>query len=112
MIDFDEIEWVSFDCYGTLVDWETGISAAVGEVLEARGITKTKAEILALYAAIEPGVQDSGSFLNYRCVLRRVMASIGNELGFECTGPELDCLVDTLPNWPVFPDVVDGLRTH
>ena len=39
MIDFDEIEWVSFDCYGTLVDWETGISAAVGEVLEARGIT-------------------------------------------------------------------------
>ena len=110
MIDFDEIEWVSFDCYGTLVDWETGISAAVGEVLEARGITKTRAEILALYAAIEPGVQDSGSFLKYRCVLRRVMASIGNELGFECTGPELDCLVDTLPNWPVFPDVVGGLR--
>ena len=39
------------------------------------------------------------------------MVSIGNELGFECTGPELDCLVDTLPNWPVFPDVVDGLRS-
>ena len=111
MIDFDDIEWVSFDCYGTLVDWETGISAAVGEVLEARGIVKSRAEILALYAAIEPGVQDSESFLKYRRVLRGVMASIGEELGFECTESELDCLATTLPDWPVFPEVVDALRT-
>ena len=60
MIDFEGIEWVSFDCYGTLVDWETGISAAVGEVLDARGIIKSKAEILALYAAIEPGCRTPG----------------------------------------------------
>ena len=39
------------------------------------------------------------------------MASIGNELGFECTGPELDCLVNTLPKWPVFPEVVEALQT-
>ena len=110
MTEFDDIEWVSFDCYGTLVDWETGISAAVGEVLDARGVTKSRAEVLALYAEIEPGVQDSESFLEYRRVLRRVMASIGDELGFECAEPELDCLVTTLPDWPVFPDVVDGLR--
>ena len=111
MTDFEDIEWVSFDCYGTLVDWETGISAAVGEVLKARGIAKSRAEVLALYAAIEPGVQDSESFLEYRRVLRRVMASIGNELGFGCAGPELDRLADTLPIWPVFPEVVDALRT-
>ncbi len=111
MIDFDGIEWVSFDCYGTLVDWETGIAAAVDEVLAARGIDKSTAEVLALYAAIEPGVQESEPFLEYRRVLRRVMALIGDELGFECTGPELGCLVDTLPNWPVFPEVVDALRT-
>ena len=110
MIDFDDIEWVSFDCYGTLVDWETGISVAVGEVLRTRGIVKSRAEVLALYALIEPGVQDSGSFIEYRRVLRAVMASIGEELGFECTEPELDCLVDTLSNWPVFPEVVDALR--
>lgn len=110
MTDFDDIEWVSFDCYGTLVDWETGIAAAIGGVLEARGITTSRAKILALYAATEPGVQDSESFLEYRRVLRRVMASIGDELGFECTEPELDCLVTTLPEWPVFPEVVDALR--
>ena len=110
MVGFDGIEWVSFDCYGTLVDWETGISAAIGEVLEARGVVKSRAEVLALYAAVEPVVQDSGSFLEYRRVLRGVMASIGNELGFECTEPELDCLVDTLPNWPVFPEAADALR--
>ena len=110
MTDFDDIEWVSFDCYGTLVDWETGISTAVGEVLDARGITRSRAEVLALYAEIEPGVQDSQSFLEYRRVLRRVMASIGDELGFECAEPELDCLVTTLPNWPVYPEVADALR--
>ena len=110
MIDFDDIEWVSFDCYGTLVDWETGISEAVGEVLVARGIVKSREEVLALYSSIEPDVQESETFLEYRCVLRRVMASIGEGLGFECTGPELDCLVTTLPNWPVFPEVVDALR--
>ena len=111
MIDFDDIEWVSFDCYGTLIDWETGISASVGEVTADRGIVRSRAEILALYAEFEPRAQDSESFLHYRSVLRRVMLSVGNELGFRCNESELDCLIESLPNWPVFPDVVDALQT-
>ena len=111
MIDFDDIEWVSFDCYGTLIDWETGISASIGEVTADRGIAKSRAEILALYAEFEPRAQDSESFLNYRCVLRRVMLSVGNELGFRCNESELDCLSESLPNWPVFPEVKDALQT-
>ena len=111
MIDFEGIEWVSFDCYGTLVDWETGISGAIGEVAAARGLAKSRAEILALFAQVEPKVQDSETFLNYRGVLRRVMALVGDELGFSCTESELDRLAMTLPDWPVFPEVVDALWT-
>ncbi len=111
MIDFEDIEWVSFDCYGTLVDWETGISSAIGRVTADRGMAKSRAEILALFAQVEPRVQDSENFLNYRGVLRRVMALVGDELGFTCTEPELDCLATTLPDWPVFPEVVDALHT-
>ena len=110
MLDFDNFEWISFDCYGTLVDWETGISETVGEVLESRGVLKTRAEVLTLFADVEPRVQSSQDFLEYRVVLRRVMEAIGAELGFRCTESELGCLADTLPAWPVFPDVTGALN--
>ena len=110
MTDLDRFEWLSFDCYGTLVDWETGISDAVGEVLESHGVFKSRADVLALFADVEPRVQGSGEYLEYRVVLRRVMEAIGAELGFRCTESELGCLADTLPGWPVFPEVPDALK--
>ncbi|MCY4111186.1 MAG: haloacid dehalogenase type II [Chloroflexi bacterium] len=109
MLDFDRFQWISFDCYGTLVDWETGIVEAVSEVLTPRSIYKSRAEILALFADVEPRVQRAG-YLEYRHVLLRVMAQIGSELGFQPTESELACLADSLPHWPVFPDTVDALR--
>ena len=110
MLDFNRFEWLSFDCYGTLVDWETGISGAAGEVLEAHGVRMLRGEILRLYADIEPRVQGSESFLRYREVLWRVMELIGSELEVEFSESELGCLADTLPDWPVFPDTVGALR--
>ena len=111
MLDFGRFEWVSFDCYGTLVDWETGISGAVGEVLASRGMGVSRGEILGLFAEVEPRVQQgSEGFLKYREVLRRVMVLMGRELGVELSESELGCLGDTLPDWPVFPDAVDALR--
>ena len=111
MPDFSRFEWVSFDCYGTLVDWETGISRAVGEVLESRGVRMSRREILGLYSDIEPRVQQgSKGYLKYRDVLRRVMELIGSELRMEFSESELGCLADTLPDWPVFPDTVGALR--
>ena len=107
---FQPFEWVSFDCYGTLVDWETGISGAVGEVLESHGVRMSRGEILGLFADVEPRVQGSESFLKYREVLRRVMELMGSELEIELSESELGCLADTLPDWPVFPDTVGALR--
>ena len=103
-------EWISFDCYGTLIDWETGISSAVEQVLHSRGIVKGRSEILALFAEVEPRVQDSHPYLEYRIVLRDVMAMIGTELDIVLTDSELCCLADTLPYWPVFPEVVGSLN--
>ena len=110
VLDFERFEWVTFDCYGTLVDWETGIATAVSQVLQAHGIRMSRAEVLALHAGVEPRAQQSQTYLEYRRVLREVMAAIGAELGFRCTASELDCLVETLPGWPVFPDTVDALN--
>ncbi len=111
MLDFDRYQWLSFDCYGTLVDWETGISMAVAEVLEPHGVSKTPAEILALFADLEPRAQTAQGYQEYRPVLREVMALMGAELDIAFSESELGCLADSLPNWPVFPDAADALTT-
>ena len=110
MLDFNRYQWLSFDCYGTLVDWETGISDAVAEALASHGVSKSQTEILQLFADAEPRVQSSPSYLEYHRVLREVMALIGSGLGLQLTDSELGCLADTLPNWPVFPDAADALN--
>ena len=104
MLDFDRYEWLSFDCYGTLVDWETGISDAVSAVLASREMSMPRGEILELFAAVEPRVQTGGRYLEYRRVLRRVMAMMGIELGFQFTESDMARLPDSLPAWPIFPD--------
>ena len=110
MLDFDRFEWLSFDCYGTLVDWETGISDAVAGVFARHGVRKSRAEILALFAAAEPRVQSSGEFLDYRRVLRDVMQIMAWDASIRLTADEAEVLPDSLPNWPVFPDAPDALK--
>lgn len=109
MIDFSRIEWVSFDCYGTLVDWETGIATAVSQALEPHGMHKDTPEILRLFADAEPRVQNSRTFKEYRVVLREVMSLIGSGAGVQFTEAEMDSLPESLVRWPVFPDVLEAL---
>ena len=109
MPDFTGCEWVSFDCYGTLVDWETGISTAVARVLKPHGVRKSRAELLRLFSEVEPRAQSSEEYLEYRLILRKVVEGIGAEVGVRFTEPDLTCLADTLPDWPVFPDVAEAL---
>ena len=110
MVDFSRIEWVSFDCYGTLVDWETGISSAVSSVLEAHDVHHSAAQILELFAEMEPQAQSSPGYRDYRSVLRQVMELVGNRLGLQFGEAELTCLADTLPRWPIFPDAPAALH--
>ena len=109
-LDFDQYQWLSFDCYGTLVDWETGISSAVANALSAHDRHLSKQEILALFASVEPDVQQGTEFLNYREVLRRVMGLMGARLEVHLSDSEANCLVDTIGGWPVFPDTIEALR--
>ena len=110
MLDFNSFEWISFDCYGTLVDWETGISDTVARVFARHGVRKTKNEILAMFSDSEPKVQSSGEFLEYRRVLRDVMELMAWEAGIRLPRAESGCLADSLPDWPVFPDAADALK--
>jgi 2-haloacid dehalogenase len=86
--------WATFDCYGTLVDWNAGIRAELARVF---GDTRAD-ELLDRYHEIEPQVQQDGG-LSYRDVLAEVMRRLGAPAGEE------DALARSLPDWPVFPEV-------
>ncbi|MBI4337247.1 MAG: haloacid dehalogenase type II [Chloroflexi bacterium] len=108
-MDFAQYQVLSFDCYGTLIDWETGISQALRPVLAAHGRRMGDDELLELYAQLESEAE-SGEYTMYREVLRRVVAGLGQQLGFVPTPTERDCLTSTLRDWPPFPDTVAALQ--
>ncbi len=110
MLDFNRYQWVSFDCYGTLVDWETGIADAVAGVFAQHGVRRSRQEILTLFADSEPKVQAGGEFLDYRRVLRDVMEIMAWQVSIRLPPAEAEALPDSLPRWPVFPDATEALR--
>jgi 2-haloacid dehalogenase len=97
--------WVTFDCYGTLIDWERGIKEAMGRLWPS---ADTDA-LLARYHEIEPRVQ-SGSGAPYRAILAEVLNAIADAESLALPAAERDALAASLPGWPSFPDVPDALR--
>ena len=113
MVDADRYEVISFDCYGTLIDWESGIISGLRPVLANRGVEATDEEILELHAQTEHELQSSskpGNYVKYRDVLGQEVREAGKRWGFEPDPSEVGALADSLRHWQPFPDTVDALR--
>ena len=110
MLNFAQFRLVSFDCYGTLIDWETGIFSALRPVLAAHGKTIADSEILRLYGELEAEAEQ-GEFYPYRDVLQSVVRGFGKRLAFMPTESQTRSLPDSLPRWPPFPDTIAALGT-
>ena len=108
-MDFSRFESVSFDCYGTLIDWETGILSALRPIVATHRISLSAGDLLRHYSEIEPQIQSEG-YLRYRDVLRQVVERLGARLGFSPTDMEKDSLPASLKDWLPFPDTVAALR--
>ena len=108
MVPFENFTHLTFDCYGTLIDWETGILTAVLPILARRGIGAEAERLLQLYAKYE-AEQEAGPYKPYRDVLQDVMTRIAGELGFVPTAAELQVLPDSVGHWPPFADTVAAL---
>jgi 2-haloacid dehalogenase len=109
-LDFSQFTIVTFDCYGTLIDWESGITGALQPVLQSHGVRLSDEEVLELYGELEPQAQ-TGEFTRYAEVLRRVMDGVAARHGFELVPGERDALVESIGDWPAFPDTPDALRS-
>jgi len=109
MLDFTRFEVLTFDCYGTLIDWEAGILAALHRILAAHGKKIDDATLLKLYGDFEQR-SEQGKFQPYRKVLESVVRQFGDELRFNPTAEELRSLPDSLSTWKPWPDTVAALR--
>jgi len=109
MLDFSKFTVLTFDCYGTMIDWETGIFSALRPILKAHRKELSDAVLLELYAELELQAEQQ-DFLNYRDVLQSVVRGFSERLGFTPTDAEVRSLPDSVANWQPFPDTVGALR--
>jgi 2-haloacid dehalogenase len=109
MLDFTRYEILTFDCYGTLIDWESGILAALRRILSAHGKKLDDATLLHLYGDFEQR-SEHGTFQPYREVLKSVVRQFGEELKFAPTRTEEESLPESLPSWKPWPDTVAALH--
>jgi 2-haloacid dehalogenase len=109
MLKFDDFEVLTFDCYGTLIDWESGIWEALHPVLANHSIAIARDRALELYAELEAEAE-RGEYHPYKTVLRMVLEGFGAKLGFAPAPIELQHFSLSVKDWPPFPDSARALQ--
>jgi len=105
MTDSDTSRWATFDCYGTLVDWNRGI----GNELERLFGVEHRERALARYHEVEPEIEAAKPGAPYRQVLAETLTGVAESLGRDLSADERDALGRSLPEWPVFEGVPKAL---
>ncbi|MGA9303959.1 MAG: HAD family hydrolase, partial [Candidatus Sulfotelmatobacter sp.] len=109
LFDFSRFELLTFDCYGTLINWEEGILRCLHRLLKAHRKDTDDATILRLYGDFEAR-GEQGEYRRYCEVLQSVVRQFGEQLGFKSTDEEVRSLPESLREWKPWPDTVTALR--
>ena len=107
-LDLGAFDALTFDCYGTLIDWEAGIAAGLRPVAQAHGAGASDDELLEAYARHEAALE-GGEYLTYREILARSLRGVGEDLGFAPSDAEEAAFADSVGDWPAFPDSAEAL---
>jgi 2-haloalkanoic acid dehalogenase type II len=100
---------VTFDCYGTLIDWEGGISTAFASAAAAETRQLDRTQMLRAYAEIEPSVE-AALYRRYRDVLTETAQQVAERLGWPLSRERAHFLADSLPSWQPFADTNAALE--
>jgi 2-haloacid dehalogenase len=106
-MNFKSIRLITFDCYGTLIDWETGMLASLRPLFAASGASD--AELLEHYGEAEAQLE-GGAYLPYAQILSQSVQEIGERLGIPVSREEGDRFAASLAQWEPFPDTVPSLQ--
>lgn len=115
MLNWDQFEALTFDCYGTLIDWEAGILGGIKPLVAAHQLEMTDDEILELFGELEVYAELTVSpqcnpHLTYKEVLTVVANGFCQRVGITPTPEEMVSLRNSVQNWPAFPDSVEALK--
>ena len=105
-----DFEALSFDCYGTLIDWEAGLAAVLRRWADAHGLGLTDEELLAAYSPREAEAEAAHPTDPYPRILARSMRELGQQLGVPVSDDEAESLAQSVPDWPAFPDSPGALE--
>lgn len=105
-----DFEALSFDCYGTLIDWEAGIGSVLRDWADRRGLDMTTEELLVAYADQEAQAARNHPTDPYHSILSRAMRGLGKQLDTEVSFDDSHALATSVPDWPAFPDSADALE--
>jgi putative hydrolase of the HAD superfamily len=108
-LKFTDFEALSFDCYGTLIDWEAGIAAVLGPWAKRCGLDLDQEQLLEPYAAAEAKAELEHPSDLYPDILARSFRSLGDQLGAPVTDEDAAALAGSVPDWPAFEDSHDAL---
>jgi 2-haloalkanoic acid dehalogenase type II len=107
LTDFDAL---SFDCYGTLIDWEAGLSAVLRPWARDHGLEVTDEQLLTAFSSHEARAEAEHPTDLYPQVLARAMRGVGEQLGVPVGDAQAEALATSVPDWPAFPDSAESLE--
>jgi len=103
-VKLTDFEALSFDCYGTLIDWEAGLTAVLVPWARGQGLDLTAEQLLAGYSSCEAEAEAGHPADRYPDVLARSLRQLGHQLGATVTDEDAARLGGSVPDWPAFPD--------
>jgi 2-haloacid dehalogenase len=107
-LDFGAFDVLTFDCYGTLIDWETGIATSLRPLFARRGQQATDEELLEAYGRAEAEAE-AGEYRRYREILASSARAAGRSFGVEVSDAGAAAFGDSVGDWPAFPDSPEAL---
>jgi 2-haloacid dehalogenase len=105
---FAPFDALTFDCYGTLIDWETGLLAGLRRALEPRGVRVDDDDLLERFARHEAPLE-AGPYLRYRAVLAESLQGLASEFGVAVPAADAEAFGASVAQWPAFPDSAAAL---
>ncbi|MSP82824.1 MAG: haloacid dehalogenase type II [Alphaproteobacteria bacterium] len=101
---------LTFDCYGTLIDWESGLWTALGPLVNAGRLTLEREVALEAFSKVEVALERDAPSLRYSALLATAHAKLAQEWGVPIFAELNDRFGGSVPDWPAFPDSAEALR--
>ena len=108
-LDYDRFEALTFDCYGTLIDWEAGILAGLRPAVASAAAAQADEDLLEVYAKAE-ATAEAGPYRRYRDILASSFLEVCARFGADPDPDVAAAFGGSVADWPAFPDSAQALR--